>query len=136
MATDVLGLVILVNSDGRLAASLGHLNWRNLGGEPASLGRGDSLLVRANAVFVLVLAGEAVVIGALLALQAHVLLLVCVCETVLEHTVDERLVSELGSGPHSGKVVGSVRHALSSSSDHNVGIASDDGLRANDQRLD
>jgi hypothetical protein len=76
------------------------------------------------------------VIGALLSLQTHVLLLVCVCQTILQHTVDERLVTELGTSPHVGEVVRSVRHALGTGGDDDVGIAGNDGLRADDQRLD
>lgn len=134
--TYVLGLVILVDCDRRLATSLRNLNGCDLGGEPASLCRSDRLLVRANAVFVLVFTVEAMVVSTLLALETHMLLLVCVGKTVLEHTIYERLVSEFGASPHVGEVVGSVRHALGAGGDDDVGIAGDDGLRANDQGLD
>jgi hypothetical protein len=134
--THVLRLVILINGDGGLAAALGDLNGGDLGGELATLCRGNGLLVRADAVFVLVLAGEAVVVGALLTLQAHVLLLVCVRQAVLQHTIDKRLVSELGASPHDGEVVRGVRHALGAAGDHDIRVAGHDGLRTNDEGLD
>lgn len=76
------------------------------------------------------------VVRALLALETHVLLLICVGQTILEDTINERLVSKLGTCPHIWEVVGSVRHALGTGCDNDVRIASDDGLRANNQGLD
>lgn len=134
--TYVLGFVVSVNDDWRLTAPYGNLDGGDFLLEPASLVGGIGLLVGADAVFVLVFTGEAVVVGALLALQAHVLLLVCVGQTVLQHTVDQRLVSELGAGPQVGEVVGGVGHALGARSHDNVGIAGYDGLRADDEGLD
>lgn len=129
VGTYVLGLVIDGDSDRGLAASLRNLDRGNLRGEPAGVSGSDGLLVRADAIFVLVLAGEAVVIGALLTLQTHVLLLVCVGKTVLQDTINQCLVTKLGASPQDGEVVGGVRHALGTGSDNDVGIASDDCLR-------
>ena len=134
--THVLGLVVDRDGDRGLSTALRNLNGGDLRGEPASLCGSDGLLVGADAVLVLVLAREAVVVGALLTLQTHVLLLVCVGKTVLQDTINQRLVTKLGASPHVGKVVRSVRHALSTGSNNNVGIASDDGLRTDDNRLD
>ncbi len=136
MEAYVLGLVVDRDSDRRLAASLRNLDGGDFSGEQAGLGGGNGLLVGANAVLVLVLAREAMVVGAFLSLQAHVLLLVCIGKTVLENTVDQRLITELGASPHVGEVVGNVGHALGTGSDNNVGITGDDGLRTNDERLD
>jgi hypothetical protein len=77
-----------------------------------------------------------VVAGTLLSLESHVLLLVSVGQTVLEKTVDQRLVSELGAVAHVGEVVGGVGHALSSGSNDDLGIASYDGLGTDNQGLD
>jgi len=134
--THVLGLVILVDDNCGLTAALSNLNRRDLRGKPASLRGSNRLLVRADAVFVLVLAVEAMVVCTLLALKTHVLLLVRVGQTVLEDTVDKRLVTELGASPHDREVVRSVGHALRSSSDDNVRIAGYDGLRTDDERFD
>lgn len=136
MNTHVLGLVVDRDSDRRFATSLGNLDGSNLRGKPASLSCCDSLLVRADAVLVLVLTSEAMVVSALLALKTHVLLLVGIGKTILKDTVDQRLVTELGTSPHVGEIMGDVRHALGTGSDNDVGIASDDGLGTNDQRLD
>lgn len=135
-ATYVLGLVVTVYNDRRLAASYGNLDGGDLLLEQASVVRGNGLLVGADAVVILLLTGEAVVIGALLALQTHVLLLVCVGQTILQQTVDQRLVSKLGACPQVGEVVGSVGHALGSACHDNVGIAGYDGLRADNEGLD
>lgn len=134
--THVLWLVIAVDGDGRLAASYGHLDGSNLRLEPAGLFSGNGLFVGPNAVLVLVLATEAVVVCTLLALQAHVLLLVCVGEAVLEHAVDQRLVAKLCTVPHVGQVVGRVGHALGAGGHDDVGIPSDDGLRADNKGFD
>lgn len=112
------------------------LNWRDFGGEPASLGRSDRLLIRANTVFVLVLTGKPMVVRALLSLKAHVLLLVCVRKTIFQDTIHERLVSKLGACPQHREVVGRVRHALCAAGDNDIGIPGDDCLRADDERLD
>jgi hypothetical protein len=133
--TYVLGLVVAVNDDWRLATSYGDLNGSDLFLEPAGLVCSVGLLVGADAVLVLVLTGEAVVVCALLSLQTHVLLLVCVGQTILQHTVDEGLVSELGAGPQVGEVVGGVGHALGSRCDDDVGIAGYDGLGADNEGL-
>jgi len=132
----VAGLIVLVHNDRRLSAPDRDLDWGNLLLEPAGLVRGVGLFVGADAVLVLVLAGEAMVTGALLSLESHVLLLVCVCETVLKHAVDERLVAELGAVAHGGEVVGGVGHALRAGRDDNVGIASDNSLSTDNQGLD
>lgn len=132
----VLGLVVSVDNDWRLAAPLGHLNGGNLLLEPASLLGGIGLLVRADAVLVLVLTREAVVASALLSLEPHVLLLVCVCQAVLEHTINQRLVSELCAIAHVREVVGRVGHALGAGGDDDLGIAGDDCLGADNERLD
>lgn len=76
------------------------------------------------------------VIGTLLTLKTHVLLLVCVGQTVLKHTVDERLVTELGTGTHVGEIMGSVGHGLSTTGNDNVGGSSQDGLGGNNDGLD
>lgn len=128
MTTYVLGLVVSVDYDRRLVASLGDLNRRDLLLEPACLLGSNGLLVRADTVFVLLLTREAVVVGTLLSLQSHVLLLVCVGQTVLEKTINQRLVSELCAVTHVGEVVGRVGHALGSGSNDNLGIASHDCL--------
>jgi hypothetical protein len=134
--THVLWLIILVNRDVRLAAALGDLDGCDFGGEPASLCGSDCLLVRADAVFILVLAAEAMVVGALLTLETHVLLLVGIRQTILEYTIDKRLISELGASPQDREVVRSIRHALRASGDNNIRISSHDGLCANNERLD
>jgi hypothetical protein len=136
MDTHVLGLIVDRDSDRGLATALGYLDGGNLRGEPASLSCCDSLLVRADAVLVLVLTSEAVIVSALLTLESHVLLLVGVGKTILEDTVNQRLVAELGTSPHVGEVVGDIRHALGTGSDNDIGIASDDGLGTDNQGLD
>lgn len=64
------------------------------------------------------------------------LLLIRVGQTILEDTIDQGLVTELGAVPQVGKVVRDVRHALGTGGDDNVGIASDDGLRTDNECLD
>jgi hypothetical protein len=76
--THVLGLVVRVDDLRGLAATAGHLDRDDLLLELAGLGGGNGLLVGADAVVVLGLAVEAVLLGALLTLQTHVLGLVCV----------------------------------------------------------
>ena len=76
------------------------------------------------------------ILGALLTLQTHVLLLVCVCQTILQDTVNKRLISKLRTSPHVGKVVGSVGHALGTGGHDDVRIASHDGLGTDNQCLD
>lgn len=136
VATHVLGLVVDGDGDRGLATSLRNFDGRDFRGEQASLCCRDGLLVRADAVLVLVLTSEAVIVGTLFALQTHVLLLVRVGKTILEDTIDERLVAELGTSPQVGEVVGDVGHALGTGSDNDVGIASDDGLGTDNEGLD
>ena len=64
------------------------------------------------------------------------LLLVCVGQTILQNTIDQRLVSELGTRPQVREIVRGVGHALSAGGHDNVGIASYDGLSANNEGLD
>lgn len=97
---------------------------------------GLGLLVTPDAIIVLVFPGETVVVCALLTLETHVLLLVGIGQTILEHAVDERLVAKLGTGAHSGEVVRGVGHGLCATSDDNVGGAGQDSLSANDDGLD
>lgn len=132
----VLWLVILVDDNVWLAPATADLDGGNLLAEPAALLGVLCLLVAANAVLVLVLPGEAVVIGTLLALQTHVLLLVGIGQTVLEDTIDQRLVTKLGSIAHVGKVVRGVGHGLGTTSNDNVGGAGEDGLSGKDDGLD
>lgn len=135
-STHVLGLVVLVDDLRGLAAAARNLNRNNLLLEPAGLRRGNGLLVGADAVVVLLLTVEAVVVGALLGRQTHVLVRVRVGQTILEDTIDEGLVAELGTRAQVGQIVGSVGHALGTSSDDDVGIAGDDGLSTDDEGLD
>ena len=132
----VLRLVILVNDFVGLAAATGDLDGSNLFLEPASLDGGDSLLVGANAVLVLLLTVEAMVAGALLSLQSHVLLLVCIGEAILQHAVDKGLVAKLCTVAEVREVVRGVGHALGTASDDDVGISGDDGLGTDDEGLD
>lgn len=74
--------------------------------------------------------------GASLGGKAHVLALVCVGETVLQDTVDELLVAELGAVAHVGEVVGHVGHALGAASDDDIGVAAHDGLGSEGNGLD
>lgn len=74
--------------------------------------------------------------GACLSGKTHVLALVCVGETVLQDTINELLVAELGAVAHVGEVVGHVGHALGTASNDNVGIAADDGLGSEGDSLD
>ena len=82
------------------------------------------------------LACEAVVVGAFLALQTHMLLLVCVGQSILQHAINERLVAKLGASSHVWKVVRHIGHALCATCDNNVRIASDNCLRADDKSFD
>lgn len=66
VTTHVLGLVVDGDGDRGLATSLRNLDRSDLRGEPASLSGRDGLLVGADAVLVLILTGETVVVGALL----------------------------------------------------------------------
>lgn len=125
---EVLGLVVLVDNDVGLAPAAADLNGGNLLLEPAVGLGGLGLLVRANAVVILVLAGEAVLGGALLSLDTHVLRLVHVGKAVLQDTVDELLVTELGAGAQGREVVRDVGHGLGATGDNDLGVASDDGL--------
>lgn len=132
----VLGLIILVNDLVRLATAGRDLDGSNLFLEPASLNSGDGLLVGTDAVFVLLLTVEAMVLGALLSLQSHVLVLVRIGKTILQHAIDEWLVTELCTSAKVGEVVGGVGHALSTASDDDVGISGDDGLGTDNESLD
>ena len=76
------------------------------------------------------------VLGALLSLQSHVLFLVRICKTILQHAIDERLVTELCTGAKVGEVVRGIGHALSTASDDDVGISGDDGLGTDNEGLD
>ena len=126
---EVLDLVVAVDDDVGLAAAARHLDGDDLL-EEAGLGGGLGLLVRVDGVVVLVLAGEAVVRGAELALQAHVLLLVGVRQAVLEDAVDEGLVTVLGAVAEVGQVVGRVGHGLGAAGDDDGRGAEHDVLGA------
>ena len=125
---EVLGLVVLVNDNIGLASATADLDRSNLLTEPATLLGLLSLLVGSNTVVILGLSVETVLLGAGLAGKTHVLVLVGISETVLQDSVNERLVAELGAGAHVGKVVGSVGHGLGTTSNDDVGTASHDGL--------
>jgi hypothetical protein len=132
----VLGLIVLVHSLRRLPPSSRNLNRCNLLLEPARLSRSNSLLITPNAVVVLLLPVEAMVISALLALETHVLLLIRVGKTILEHAIDERLVSKFGADSQVGQVVGGVGHGLGAAGDDDVRVASYDRLGTEDQGFD
>lgn len=134
--THVLGLIVRVHGNVGLATTDNNLDRSNLLLEKTSLNGGDGLLVRADAVVILLLTVEAVVVRALLSLETHVLLLVCVGETILEETVHKGLVTELGTVPEVGKVMRGVGHALGSSCDEDIGISGHDGLGTDDEGLD
>jgi hypothetical protein len=74
--------------------------------------------------------------GARLSGETHVLAVVCVGETVLQQTVDELLVAELGAVAHVGEVVRDVGHALGTASDDNLSVAAHDGLGSEGDGLD
>lgn len=132
---EVLGLVVLVDNDVGLAPAAADLNGGNLLLEPAVLLGGLSLLVGADAVVVLVLAREAVLRSTQLSLDTHMLRLVNVGKAVLQDTVDQLLVAELGAGAQVGEVVGDVGHRLGATSDDDIGVAGDDGLGTEDDGL-
>ena len=91
--TYVFRFVVLVNGNHRLSSSTTDLNGGNFLNKPPGFLSRLCFLVRADAVVVLVLACEAVVVGAFLALQTHVLLLVGVGQAVLKDTIDKGLVA-------------------------------------------
>lgn len=132
----VVGLIILVDDRVGLASATADFDGGNLLLEPASLLGSLCLFVTPDAVLVLVLTGEGVVVGALLALKAHVLFLVGVGQAILEDTINEGLVAELCASAEVGKVVRDVGHGLGASGNDNVGSASKDGLGADDDGLD
>lgn len=57
-------------------------------------------------------------------------------KTILQHTVDELLVAELGAVAHVGEVVRDVGHALSTASDNDLSVTSHDGLGSESDGLD
>lgn len=134
--TYVAGLIILVDDNVGLSSASADLDRGDLFCEKTCLLGSLGLLVASDAVCVLVFPIEAVVIGALLALKAHVLLLVCIGQAILENSVDERLVTELGTGAQVGEIVGSVGHGLSTTCDDNVGGTGENGLGGDNDCLD
>jgi hypothetical protein len=127
---------ILFNGDVRLSSTARDFHGSNFLLEPPRFLRGDGLLIGSDAVVVLLLTVEPMVIRTLLALEAHVLVLERVSQAVLEHAVYQRLVAELGASSHVGQIVWGVAHALASCSDDDIGIASYDCLRPKDDGLE
>lgn len=76
------------------------------------------------------------VLCTLFSLQSHMLLLVCVCQSILEDTVYKGLVAKFGTSTHGWEIVGSVGHGFGSSSNDNVGGPSHDCLSSTDHGLD
>lgn len=132
---EVLGLVVLLNGDVGLASATADLNGSNLLTKPATLLGVLGLLVGSDAVVVLSLTVETVLIGASLGGKTHVLVLVGVGETILENGVNQRLVAELGAGAHVGEVVRGVGHGLGTTSNDDVGATGHDGLGTEDDGL-
>jgi hypothetical protein len=132
---EVLGLVVLLNGDVGLASATADLNGSNLLTEPTTLLSVLGLLVGSDAVVVLRLSVETVLLSASLGGETHVLVLVGIGETILQDGVNEGLVAELGAGAHVGEVVRGVRHGLSTTSDDDVGTTGHDGLGAEDNGL-
>ncbi|KAI7165201.1 Acetyl-CoA acetyltransferase [Hortaea werneckii] len=103
---------------------------RDLLSKPPRLLRELRLLVAPDTVVVLLLAVEVVVRSTLLSSETHVLLCVCVRQTVLQHAVDHAHVAELGTSAHVGEVVRGVAHAFRTANDDTVSATAHDRLCA------
>lgn len=132
----VLWLVVVADGDVWLSTAAADLDWCDFLSEPAALLGGLGLLVAPDAVFVLIFSGEAMVVGAFLASKTHVLLLVGVGQTVLQHSVDQWLIAKLGAGAEVGEVVRGIGHGLGASGHDNVGGTGENGLGSTDYGLD
>ena len=96
---------------------------------------GFGLLLGGNAERVKLLTGDAPNVADVLGGGAHVIIVERVPQTVLDHRVDQLLVTHAGApaGVKGGK--GSHGHILGAAADDNVGVAGKDGARAFDDGL-
>ena len=103
--------------------------------EPAGIAGGAGLLLRSGGELVLLLAGDAPDVVDVLSGGAHVIVVVSVPQAVLDHGVDQLLVTHAGApaGIHGNE--GSGAHVLGAAADHDVGVTGQDGAGALDDGL-
>src|SRR4051812_41923110 len=96
--------------------------------EATFLDRRDRLAMRVHREVILHLAGDAVLLGHVLAGDAHVVVVEYVPESVLDHRIDNLRVAEVITLARLGKQIRSVGHRLHAACNHNVAIPSLNGL--------
>mmetsp|Transcript_16365 Transcript_16365/g.34166 ORF Transcript_16365/g.34166 Transcript_16365/m.34166 type:complete len:311 (+) Transcript_16365:265-1197(+) len=84
--------------------------------------------VRLNAVGILVVAAEIILLSAGLGAHAHVLVVVDVPKSVVHDAVNHRRVTQTDTAAGARHVVRDVGHGLHATSDHNVALTERDGL--------
>lgn len=104
--------------------------------EKSTLGGGNRFLVAPDCIFILVFSVESVVICTLFTLQTHMLILVDIGQAILQHTINERLIAELGAVSKSLQIMWGVRHALCSASDDHIRLAGQNGRGSQGHGLD
>lgn len=104
--------------------------------EKSTLGGGNRFLVAPDRIFILVFSVESVVICTLFTLQTHMLILVDIGQAILQHTINERLIAELGAVSKSLQIMWGVRHALCSASDDHIRLAGQNGRGSQGHGLD
>ncbi len=112
-----------------------HGDGDNLVVELAGGLRGFALLLGGDGKLVLLLAGNAPHVANVLSGGAHVVVVVCVPQAVLDHGVHQLLVAHAGAPAGIGSHVGSSGHVLRAAADHHVGVAGQNGACTLDDRL-
>src|SRR6185369_16435945 len=103
--------------------------------EATGLDSSDSPLVRVRSVFVLLLASDFVFFRNVLARVAHVIVVVLVPKSVVNHGIHQGAVTETISRSGLGQKVRTVAHRLHATSDNDLGIPSLYCLRCQPYRL-
>ncbi len=128
--------LVLVEDDNVLA--LLDLHGEDLLVEPACLHGRDGAHLGLQGPLVLVLAGEAELVGRLGAVDGHVPVVEGVPEAVVDHEIHHAAVRQAHAvaPAHVRKRVGAVRHALLPAGDHDLGAARHDHLPGQVDRFD
>ena len=123
------GLVVIEKSRRLTFFLCGNFDGNDFGGEAALAPGGCGFFVGEEREAILILAGDAVLLGDELGGLAHVEVVVDVPEAVVDHRVDCGGIPHTEAGARLREQVGSVGHRLHAAGDDDVRIAGLDGLR-------
>ncbi len=84
--------------------------------------------MRVGSIFVLLLAGDLKLVGHILSGLAHVVVVVNVPETIIDHGIDNHVIAHAEAFARGGHEIGCVGHGLHATGNHDFRITGLDGL--------